>query len=110
MTDLQAHPVGMDRRISPRYPYDADIQIEWGSAVLTGQVLDISTGGMFIGMPEPLWIGARFAATWAFDAPLQIECEVRRVEPGRGMGVAFTIADPAGKERVTALLESLGHR
>ena len=110
MTDLLAHPAGMDRRISTRYPYDANIQIEWGSAVLAGQVRDISTGGMFIEMSEPLWIGARFAAKWASQDPVQIECEVRRVEPGRGMGIAYTIADPAGKGRVMALLESLGRR
>jgi PilZ domain-containing protein len=110
MTDLQTQPAGMDRRIAPRYPYQASLQIEWGSAVLPAQLRDISAGGMFIQMSEPLWIGARFAAKWAFKTPLQIECEVRRVEPGNGMGVAYTIADPEGKERVLALLESLGRR
>jgi hypothetical protein len=110
MSESPAAAGGRERRIAPRYSYDAQLEIEWGSAKLPGRVRDISPGGMFIEMEDPLWLGARFAATWSLEIPLQIECEVRRVEPTRGVGVAFTIPDPAGRERMATLLESLGHR
>jgi hypothetical protein len=110
MTESPAGVAGRDRRVAPRYSYDANLEIEWGSATLPGRVREISSGGMFIEMQDPLWLGARFAATWSLEDPLQIECEVRRVEPGRGIGVCYTIADSSARERVAALLERLGHQ
>ena len=72
-----------ERRRSPRYPYNAPLEIEWGSSVLKVRVTDLSEDGMCIETPDPLWVGARFAASLALDLPLQIDGVVRRVEPGR---------------------------
>src|SRR5437899_3128818 len=96
-----------ERRHSPRYPISADLEMEWGSETLHGQVRDISAGGLFVGLPDPLWIGARFAARLVLDEPLRVECSVRRVEPGRGMGVIFAVHEDESKSRIASLLGSL---
>jgi hypothetical protein len=103
-------PQGAERRISPRYTYDCALQIEWGSATLRGMVRDISDKGMFIETPDPLWIGAAFGAIWELELPLHLDCVVRRIEPGRGMGVQYSVADSAGLSQLSALLESLAQR
>jgi len=99
-----------ERRIEPRYSFNAEIEIEWGSSKITGQAGDISLNGMFIIPSTSLWIGARFAANVLTDPPLKIECTVVRAEPGRGIGVKMTlVGDDAGaqlKELLTNLESS----
>jgi len=48
----------LERRWATRYSFRADLEIEWGSAVLRGSTRDISTSGMFIEAVDPLWVGA----------------------------------------------------
>jgi hypothetical protein len=96
-----------ERRHSPRYSLNADLELEWGSTILRGRVCDISVSGMFIETTDPLWIGAGFAARLGLQPPLRVECSVRRVEPGRGMGVTFATPEPDAKARVSSLLGSL---
>jgi hypothetical protein len=81
--------------------------LEWGSTTLRGRVADISVNGMFIEISDPLWIGAGFAARLELDQPVRLECSVRRVEPGRGMGVTFAVPEPESKARVVSLLGTL---
>ena len=38
----------LERRWAPRYSFRADLEIEWGSAVLRANTRDISANGMFI--------------------------------------------------------------
>ncbi|GAC1621562.1 MAG: hypothetical protein PVS2B2_27210 [Candidatus Acidiferrum sp.] len=76
----------------PRYAYKADLEIEWGSARLRGCTRDVSTNGMFIEAVDTLWVGAGFRARLALDRPVVVDCLVRRIEPGRGMGVTITVA------------------
>src|SRR2546425_11120571 len=84
-----------DRRSSTRYPCGAVLEMEWGSAVLRGRVLDISAEGMRIEIADPLWVGARFSAVLALEPPLRMECVVRRVEPGGGEG--GSLGPPGGR-------------
>jgi len=81
-----------DRRRAPRYPFQAHLEIEWGSARLKARTRDISVGGMFIESEDVLWVGAGFRARLLADRPVWLECSVKRVEPGFGMGV--TVAHP----------------
>lgn len=81
-----------DRRRAPRYPFQAHLEIEWGSARLKARTRDISVSGMFIESEDVLWVGAGFRARLIADRPVLLECSVKRVEPGLGMGV--TIAHP----------------
>ena len=96
-----------ERRWAPRYSFSADLEIEWGSAVLRAKTRDISANGMFIESADTLWIGAGFSAPLALDHPVKMDCSVKRVEPGRGMAVAVTVSEQQHHERYQNLLASL---
>jgi len=82
-----------ERRQAPRYRYQAPVEIEWGSARLRARTRDISASGMFLELEDVLWVGAGFRARLAVERPLYLECSVKRVEPGRGMGVTVELKD-----------------
>src|SRR5258708_31005351 len=77
-----------ERRWAPRYSFRADLEIEWGSAVLRGNTRDVSANGMFIEAVDPLWVGAGFTARLNLHQPVSLNCFVKRIEPGPGMGVS----------------------
>jgi hypothetical protein len=82
-----------ERRWAPRFRFHADLEIEWGSTVLRARTRDVSANGMFIESVDPLWVGAGFSAQLTLDKPVRLNCFVKRVEPGRGMGVSIALAD-----------------
>ena len=82
-----------ERRKAPRFQYQAPVEIEWGSARLRARTRDISASGMFLELDDVLWVGAGFRARLAVEKPLYLECSVKRVEPGRGMGVTVALPD-----------------
>jgi hypothetical protein len=94
---------------APRYSFRANLEIEWGSAVLRASTRDISSNGMFIESADPLWIGAGFTAHLVLDRSLKVDCSVKRIEPGLGMGVAVTLSDGQHEQRYQDLLASLSH-
>lgn len=96
-----------ERRWAPRYAFRADLEIEWGSAVLRGITRDISSNGMFIESADTLWVGAGFSAKLVLDRPVTIACFVKRVEPGRGMGVSVAPSEPANHQRYLELIAGL---
>ena len=81
---------GAERRRNARYACHASVEIEWGSEVLRAVISDLSASGMFIVTREPLWMRAEFSARILDGQRLLVNCVVKRVEPGRGMGVEFT--------------------
>jgi hypothetical protein len=99
-----------ERRWAPRYEFRADLEIEWGSAVLRGSTRDISTNGMFIESADTLWVGAGFTARIVLERPVKIDCFVKRVEPGRGMGVSVAVAEADNQLRYQELVSSLSGR
>jgi hypothetical protein len=96
----------LERRWAPRYSFRADLEIEWGSAVLRGSTRDISSNGMFIESADPLWVGAGFTARLGLEQPVKMDCFVKRVEPGRGMGVTVKVPDEQ-QQRYRDLVASL---
>ena len=98
-----------DRRWAPRYSFRANLEIEWGSAVLRASTRDISSNGMFIESVDPLWIGAGFTAHLVLDRPVKVDCSVKRIEPGRGMGVSVTLSEGQHEQRYQDLLASLSN-
>ena len=96
-----------DRRWAPRYSFRADLEIEWGSAVLRGNTRDISTSGMFIEAVDPLWVGAGFTARLTLERPVSLNCSVKRIEPGKGMGVSVAVSEPESQKLYENLLSSL---
>jgi hypothetical protein len=98
---------GLERRRYPRYPYKAVLEIEWGSARLRARTRDISESGMFIESEDVLWVGAGFRARLATDRPMWLECYVKRVEPGKGMGVTVLLPEGRSQEHYQDLLARL---
>ena len=99
----------LERRWAPRYSFRADLEIEWGSAVLRASTRDISSNGMFIEAIDPLWIGAGFTARLNLSRPLLMDCSVKRIEPGRGMGVSVSLAESESQKLYQDLLSSLSN-
>lgn len=100
----------IERRMARRYPYDAVLEMDWASARLRGHVRNTSAVGMFIDTGDSLWVGASFSAQLAIEPPLRVGCVVRRVEPGRGVGVTFFVPEEEGRARLTTLLETLARK
>jgi PilZ domain len=97
----------LERRWAPRYSFRAELEIEWGSAVLAGKTRDISSNGMFIEASDTLWIGAGFMARLNVDPPVKVNCSVKRVEPGLGMGVSVALAESDHQKCYQDILVSL---
>ncbi len=97
----------LERRWAPRYSFRADLEIEWGSVVLRASTRDISANGMFIEAADPLWIGAGFTARLNLPQPLTVDCSVKRIEPGRGMGVSVALAESESQRIYQELLSGL---
>ena len=100
------HPRRLERRWAQRYAFRTDLEIEWGSAVIRGNTRDISSNGMFIESADPLWVGAGFTAHLGIERPVKVNCFVKRVEPGLGMGVAVVVPEEQ-QERYREILSSL---
>jgi hypothetical protein len=88
----------VERRKAPRFRYQAPVEIEWGSARLRARTRDISASGMFLELDDVLWVGAGFRARLAVGRPVYMECSVKRVEPGRGMGVTVALQDEQNRQ------------
>jgi hypothetical protein len=100
-------PASTDRRQSNRRKFQGMVEIEWGSSTLTGAVRDIGPQGFFVELTPSLWVGATFFARLALDPPIQLNCTVRRVEPGKGFAVAFDLLEESGKAQLERLLATL---
>jgi PilZ domain-containing protein len=94
------------RREFERFQFEVRTQAVWESGTTWGRVTDVSRNGLFIELAEPPGFGAHFTANLALNVPLQLHCVVRRVVPGRGIGVSLAV--PAeSKKRFEALLTAL---
>ncbi|MGA2812283.1 MAG: PilZ domain-containing protein [Candidatus Acidiferrum sp.] len=96
-----------ERRRAARFAFRADLDIEWGSAVLRGSTRDLSASGMFIEAADTLWVGAGFTARLKLEKPVLLDCFVKRVEPGRGMGVSVDLSKAETQQRYQELLAQL---
>jgi hypothetical protein len=96
-----------ERRHFLRRKFRGKLEMEWGSAILTGDVRDIGPGGLFVELIPPLWVGAAFRARLILDPVLLLDCTVARVEPGTGIAVVFDVAEESGKAQLESLLLSL---
>src|SRR5882724_1998852 len=97
----------IERRQFNRRRIVGAIEIEWGSSTLTGLVRDIGRQGLFVEIAPPLWLGATLLARLVMDPPLQLNCTVRRVEPGTGIAVTLELVEESGKAQLEKLLAQL---
>ncbi len=97
----------IERRLLPRYRFYLDIEIAWQSKVLRGRACDFSEEGMFIELRDRVCLSTCFSGRLALDAPLHVECVVRRILRGKGVGVSIVIPEEENKIRFRALLRAL---
>jgi hypothetical protein len=83
----------LERRWAPRYGFRTHLDIEWGSTVMRAHTRDVSANGMFIESVDPLWVGAGFTAYLQLERTVQVNCFVKRIEPGQGMGVSVSFPE-----------------
>jgi len=95
----------VERRRFQRYPFQSDVEMQWGFETLSALITDVSVGGMFIATNNPLWVGASFTARVVLGEPLNLNCVVRRVLPGRGMGVLFVDLPEETRARLENLIK-----
>jgi hypothetical protein len=62
---------------------------------------------MFIEAEDVLWVGAGFRARLKAEKPCWLECMVKRVEPGRGMGVTVELREAQSQHHYQDLLAKL---
>src|SRR5260370_14912422 len=98
-----------DRRATPRYQFQVDIEIAWNSKTVWGRVRNISRQGMFIEVDNPPQPGAKFSANLSLNVPLRVIGLVGRTSPRYGIGLSFIIPEAADQRRFEALLVALAH-
>ena len=104
---LEDVSAGTERRQFHRRKFRGNLEMDWGSTVLTGDVRDIGPRGLFVEITPPLWVGAAFRARLMLNPVLLLDCIVARVEPGTGFAVVFEVSEESGKAQLEALLLSL---
>ena len=99
---------GIEKREHRRLSYPAEVEIEWGSTIERARTVNVSHGGMLVEMANPLWLGAEFHARLRLgNGPLEVDCVVKRIIAGTGIGVEFLAMKPADRERLRKLLDTL---
>jgi PilZ domain len=96
-----------DRRHFGRKRIRVNLEIEWGGATLNAMVRDIGPQGLFAELSPQLWVGAAFRARLIVNPVMDLNCTVRRVEPGKGIGLSFEVPEESSKAQIQALLADL---
>jgi hypothetical protein len=99
-----------ERKPLPRYNYPIEVVIGWGSKTIEARTRNISLRGMFIDMSQPLWLHAEFTVRLSLPEPIELDCVVKRVEPGRGVGVEFKDPPEAEREQLESLVAALAEK
>jgi len=99
-----------DRRTSPRMKCasSAEVYPSGQTAPIRTRTVDLSLGGSFLEMPNPLPKGARIKiALWIKDFKLWVHAEVVTSTPGFGIGVKFTEITEPDRNQLKQFLESM---
>jgi PilZ domain len=98
-----------DRRKNPRVKCvnSVEVYLTGESAPIRTQTADLSVGGCFLEMPNPLSIGIEVRiALWVEDFKLWTGAEVISSTPGFGIGVKFTEMTDQDQKQLKHFLES----
>lgn len=102
---------GLDRREYHRARFFADVEVERGSERFRTRISDITLDGLLIETTEPFAAGTEFHARVFLPEPppLEVDCIVKRVVEGVGVGVVFTELAPTQHVRLRKLVDGLPH-
>ena len=98
------------KRFSSRVVTPGDVYVYWSSAGYndTSRVRDLSSGGLFVRTRKPRSVGAKTNLYFLVEeGQIRAEAVVRRVEPGRGLGLQFTAVREEDRRHLADLMKRL---
>jgi len=99
-----------DRRTSPRVKCASSVEVypTGETAPIRTRIADLSLGGCFLEMPNPIPKGAQIKiALWVKDFKIWANAEVVTSTPGFGIGVKFTEITEQDRNQLRQFLESM---
>jgi hypothetical protein len=99
---------GQENRRHPRVCLSSEVECELDDRHVRWRFADISVGGMFIDVYDPLPPGTLFRLRFQLDPPpIAARAQVNYVQPRIGMGVEFVDLDPAAQERINDIVSRM---
>jgi hypothetical protein len=98
------------KRFSSRVETPGDVYVYWSSRRYndTSRVRDLSSGGLFVQTRKSGTVGAKTDIHFLVEeGQIRAEAVVRRVEPGRGLGLKFTAVREEDRRRLAGLMKRL---
>ena len=98
------------RRFSSRVATPGDVYVYWSSVGYgdTSRVRDLSSRGLFVQTRKSRSVGAKAKLHFLVEeGQIRAEAVVRRVEPGRGLGLQFTAVYEEDRRRLADLMRRL---
>jgi hypothetical protein len=97
---------GSENRREPRVCLSADVECEVQAGRVRWRFADISAGGMFIDVYEPLPPGTVFRLRFSLEPPpIAATAQVHYAQPRIGMGVEFVELDPHDRRRIREIVD-----
>jgi hypothetical protein len=99
---------GEDNRREPRVCLSAEVDCELEHGHVRWRFADISAGGMFIDVYDPLPAGTLFRLRFQLDPPpIAARAQVHYVQPRIGMGVEFVELAADDRERIREIVNRM---
>jgi PilZ domain-containing protein len=99
---------GEDNRREPRVCLSSEVDCELEHGHVRWRFADISAGGMFIDVYDPLPPGTLFRLRFQLDPPpIAARAEVHYAQPRIGMGVEFVELQPEDRERIREIVNRM---
>jgi len=99
-----------DRRLHPRYSVQVQIEIlcENSEVPMRCETTDLSLGGCYVRLPQPLPVGIRLHATlWLDGYPIVIQGLIVTRHPEFGNGIMFVDFEGEGEALLKRYLEAI---
>ena len=99
---------GLENRREPRVSLSSEVDCEVDSGHVRWRFADLSAGGMFIDVYDPLPPGTRFGLRFQLEPPpISARAQVHYVQPRIGMGVEFVDLAQDDRQRIREIVERL---
>jgi len=99
---------GRESRREPRVCLSAEVDCELENGRVRWRFADISAGGMFIDVYDPLPTGTLFRLKFQLDPPpIAARAQVHYAQPRIGMGVEFVELAGEDRERIRAIVDRM---
>jgi PilZ domain-containing protein len=99
---------GDENRREPRVCLSSDVECDVDTGRVRWRFADLSAGGMFIDVYDPLPPGTRFGVRFQLDPPpISARAQVHYVQPRIGMGVQFVDLAQEDRKRIREIVDRL---